>query len=574
MKKRWKAKPFDKSAANRLQRELDIDPVFCRLLAQRGVTTLDDARLFFRPRLDDLHDPFLMQDMEAAVARLDSAVQSGERILLYGDYDVDGTTAVAMMHSFLRPFHEKLEYYLPDRYREGYGLSFEGLDYARERGVGLIIAMDCGIKAREQAQRARQLGIDLIICDHHLPEARLPNAAAVLDPKRADCPYPFKELSGCGVAFKLAQAYAQYRAWDTARVEDLLDLVVISIASDVVPIVGENRTMAYFGLQKLNQTRRPGLLALIGHSRRSLPFSIGDIVFGLAPLINAAGRLAKADQAVRLMLAGDTAEAEALADQLDYRNQLRREYDQSHEKEAIELFLGQSDHQDRSSVVLYRPYWHRGVIGIVASRLAEHFFRPTVILTRSDDTVVGSARSVKDFDIHEAISACDGLLLSFGGHQFAAGLSLRPENVAAFQRRFEQVVSSTIRPDQMIPELQYDAELSFQQIAPKIWRLLQQFAPFGPGNRNPVFVARGVRNSGYTRILRNNHMRLGMHHQGVTFNGIAFGLGEAYKQVTTRKPFDVCYSLREDNWNGGTSLQLVVKDIHFPGASAAAGNGA
>ncbi len=567
MDKRWIAKDYDKKVAAALHRELAIEPIFGQLLAQRGVSSAQEAYRFFRPSLEDLHDPFLMQDMEAAVARLHRAIVNKERILLYGDYDVDGTTSVAMMYSFLHPLHDKLDFYLPDRHKEGYGLSFESLDYAKERNVGLLITMDCGIKAREQARRARQLGIDLIICDHHLPESRLPAASAVLDPKRPDCSYPFDGLSGCGVAYKLAQAYAQRHGIPRSRVESLLDLLVISIASDIVPMIGENRILAHFGLMQLNQTTRPGLLALAGHSRRSFPFSIGDIIFGLAPLINAAGRLDDARQAVNLMIAPNAEEAGAFADQLDYRNQLRREFDQSLEKEAMSLIKGQPDFEDRSSIVLYQPYWHPGVVGIAASRLSSSFFKPTVILTRSDDIVVGSARSVKGFNLHEAVKACDDLLISYGGHPLAVGLSMRVEDVPVFQTRFEKQVRTTIKNDQLVPELEYDAELSFQQISPKMWQTLRQFAPFGPGNNNPVFLAKGVRDSGYTRVLRNNHLRLGMHQQGVTFNGIAFGLGDAYKEVSSRKPFDVCYSMREDNWNGGTSLQLVVKDLRFPASS-------
>lgn len=564
MEKQWILREAEENKMEKLQKDLGIHAVFCRMLVQRGLETFEDAKRFFRPDWAHLHDPFLMQDMDKAVTRLEKAMQHQDKILLYGDYDVDGTTSVALMYSFLYPHHRHLDYYLPDRDKEGYGLSLEGIEYAHAKGIGLIIAMDCGITAVEQVRRANEYGIDVIICDHHLPEAKLPEAVAVLDPKRPDCPYPFKELSGCGVAFKLAQAYVLKNELEESQLYDLLDLLVISIASDIVPIVDENRVLAWYGLQKLNMTKRPGLRALIDKSKREPPLTISDIVFGIGPMINAAGRLADAEQAVRLMLSAEPSVAADYARVLEYRNQLRREFDQRIAQEARELWERHPNWQEKRSIVLYQPHWHKGVVGIVAARMVENYHRPTIILTRSGNHVVGSARSVRGFDIHQAIGMCSDLLISYGGHAHAAGLTMRPEDVLFFQDRFDAVVDTLASDDVFVPEIQVDAEIDLTDITDNFWNILRQFAPFGPCNRSPVFVCRNVRDTGYSRLLKESHVRLTIGQPGSpAFYGIAFGQGADFKRVKTRKPFDVCFTLQENKWAGKSSLQLMVKDMKF-----------
>lgn len=559
MQAEWQAVPADEARATALQEVLGIHPVLCRLLVQRGVETFEQAKAFFRPSLDDLHDPFLLQDMEAAVLRLRKAIERKEKILLFGDYDVDGTTSVAMMWSFLYPLLPHLDYYIPDRYREGYGLSLEGIEYAREKGVTLIIAMDCGITAVEQARRAAEYGISLIICDHHLPGQTLPQALAVLDPKRAGCPYPYKELSGCGVAFKLAQGYAQRYGIEREVLEELLDFLVISIAADIVPMTGENRILAWHGLQRLNRSHRPGINALIEESRRVRPLSISDIVFGLAPMINAAGRLADADHAVKLMLAQDRFVAAEYARVLEYRNQLRRDYDQRTAEEAEALFSGYES--DRSSVVLYQPHWHKGIVGIAAARMVERFHRPAILLTRSGNVATGSARSVPGFDLHEALGRCSDLLISYGGHAHAAGLSLLPENVPAFWDRFEAVVQLSLPREALRRVIAVHAEIDLEEITAGFWKILRQFAPFGPGNRNPVFVTRGVSDTGYSRLLKGAHIKLSLKQGKQVFSGIAFHQADAFPAIADRRPVDICYTLEENTWDDRTALELMVKDI-------------
>ncbi len=564
--KQWNLIETVESTVQHLQESLGIHPHFCRLLAQRGVTTFDEAKRFFRPEWSHLHDPFLLKDMQKAVARLSSAIEKEENILLYGDYDVDGTTSIALLYSFLEKKHKKLDYYIPDRYKEGYGVSMEGIWYAHEHKVDLIIVMDCGITAVEQVKRANQLGIDVIICDHHLPEAILPAAVAILNPKQVDCTYPFKELSGCGVAFKLAQAYVQRHGLKEEELMELTDLLVTSIACDIVPIVDENRTLAWFGLQQLNRTQRPGLKALIELSKRQRPLTISDIVFGLGPLINAAGRLADAQQAVRMMLSQAASVAYDYGRVLEHRNNLRKEFDQRIAKEARDLFLSDPFCESRKSIVLYQPHWHKGVVGIVASRMVEEFHRPTIILTESEGKIVGSARSIQGFDIHEAIGMCKDLLITFGGHTHAAGLSLYPENLLFFQERFEAVVDTLANPAIFTPEIEVACELPLTDLTPNFWTILRQFAPFGPGNPNPVFVARGVQDTGYSRVLKGNHLRLAIGQSGsAAFSGIAFGRGDEYANMSFRRPFDICFNLEANNWNQQTTVQLMVKDLKFEG---------
>jgi single-stranded-DNA-specific exonuclease len=562
--KRWRTPETNAEIVCQLQQALGIHPIFCTLLAQRGITTFDEARRFFRPEWSHLHDPFLMKDMEKAVARLSAAIQKGEKILLYGDYDVDGTTSIALLYSFLIQHHKNLDYYIPDRYKEGYGVSSEGIWYAHEQGVNLIITLDCGITAINQVKRANELGIAVIICDHHLPEATLPAAVAVLDAKRSDCTYPFKELSGCGVAFKLAQAYVRAQGWNEDQLLELTDFLAVSIACDIVPIVDENRTLAWLGMQQLNRTQRPGLKALIDLSKRPRPLTVSDVVFGLGPMINAAGRLADAHQAVRMLLSGDANIAYDYGRVLETRNKLRKEFDQRIFQEARELFLQDPRWQERKSIVLYQPHWHKGIVGIVASRMVEAFHRPTIILTNSDNKVAGSARSVNGFDIHHAIGQCRDLLLSYGGHAHAAGLSLRPEDFSFFQDRLEAVVTTHIAPETLEPEIEVACDIDLKEITPGFWKILRQFAPFGPGNHNPTFVARSVQDIGYSKLLTGNHLRLCIKQADSTsFLGVAFGRGDDFTKVRTRQPFDLCFNLQENHWNEMTSLQLVVKDMQF-----------
>lgn len=564
MLKHWNTLTTDEAAVQDLHQQLNIHPFFCRLLVQRGIRTFEEARQFFRPTLEDLHNPFLMKGMEAAVKRIQQAIFCKEKILLYGDYDVDGTTAVATLFSFLQPLHTLLDFYLPDRYKEGYGVSIDGIEYAIKNGVQLLLTLDCGIKDVKSIAKAQQHGIDVIVCDHHLPGAELPPAFAILDPKQEDCPYPYKELSGCGIALKLAQAITQQMNLQQTAWQQLLELTVLSIASDIVPMTGENRILAYYGLKQLNRTERPGLQALLAQSGRNLPLTISDIVFGLGPMINAAGRLADADQAVRLLLAQDKEQAVALARILGQRNTLRKEFDHRMAEEAAELFQKQVAFEEQRSIVLYQPHWHKGIVGIAAARMVEQFHRPTIILTESGGKAVGSARSVRGFDIHRALEACADLLLNYGGHSHAAGLTLWPENITAFRERFEGFVRTHLKEQDLLPEIPIAGVVDFKDITPQFWRILQQFAPFGPGNRNPVFVTQQVRDTGYTRPLRGNHLRLCMQQDGSPiFQGIGFGMGQAIDRILQKKPFEICYTLQENNWKGERTLQLLVKDIRF-----------
>ena len=558
---RWRQLTADASLVSRLQETLRIQPVFCRLLAQRGICNYEEARLFFRPRLEDLHHPFLMADMELAVERLDRAIRDHERILLYGDYDVDGATSVALMYTFLSALHQNLDYYLPDRDKEGYGVSLAGVEYARATGATLVVAMDCGIRAHRAIALAKLHGIDFIVCDHHLPEGELPAAVANLDPKRPDCTYPFEHLSGCGVAFKLAQALALRHHTPAEELVHLLDLVAVSIACDIVPMTGENRVLAHFGLQKLNRDPRLGFWALIQRSRRQYPLSISDVVFGLGPLINAAGRLGDARDAVRLLLAAERNSALEAAGALVQRNRERREVDQATTDAAKRRIMTDPALAQRKSIVLYDPAWHKGIIGIVASRMVEAFHRPTVVLTRSEGRAVGSARSVPGFDLYAALSHCEHLFLSFGGHAHAAGVQLPEENIPAFMEQFEDVVCRLLPPEAETPELEIAAQLDFADITPKFWRTLKQFEPFGPGNMNPVFRTNGLTDTGQSRLLANNHVRLSLRQgDSPVLTGIGFGLGAAFSAVQG-KTFDLAYQLYEDSWRGERVVGLMVKDV-------------
>ena len=559
---RWQISTIDEPLVRQLQDALQIDPVFCNLLVQRGITTLEAAQHFFRPKWEDLHDPFLMQDMDRAVGRLDQALKSGERILLYGDYDVDGTTSVALMYSFLSRFYQNLDYYLPDRDKEGYGVSLAGVEYAREQGCALVIAMDCGIKAHDAVIIAKSYGIDFIICDHHLPEGGLPDAVANLDPKRPDYPYPYKDLSGCGISFKFAQALALYNNTPAEELMGLLDLVAVSIACDIVPMTGENRILAYLGLHRLNTTPSIGLWALMQRTNRPTPLNINDLVFAVGPLINAAGRLGDAREAVRMMLSTDRHSALDAAGKLVHRNRERREVDFAMADEAGQRVLSQPDMEENKSIVLFSPDWHKGIIGIAASRMAERFHRPAVILTESNGRAVGSARSVPGFDLYAALQDCEDLFYSYGGHAHAAGMQMPIENIDAFVARFEQIVRQQISDIAENPVLEICSALQLEDITPAFWRMLKRFEPFGPHNRNPVFYAEDVEDTGSSRLLDNNHVRLSLRSVGgkAVFGGIAFGLGELFQSLKDR-PFDIAFNLREEYWRGERGLSLQIKDM-------------
>lgn len=559
---RWQISTIDEPLVRQLQDALQIDPVFCNLLVQRGITTLEAAQHFFRPKWEDLHDPFLMQDMDRAVGRLDQALKSGERILLYGDYDVDGTTSVALMYSFLSRFYQNLDYYLPDRDKEGYGVSLAGVEYAREQGCALVIAMDCGIKAHDAVIIAKSYGIDFIICDHHLPEGGLPDAVANLDPKRPDCMYPYKDLSGCGISFKFAQALALYNNTPAEELMGLLDLVAVSIACDIVPMTGENRILAHLGLHRLNTTPSIGLWALMQRTNRPTPLNINDLVFAVGPLINAAGRLGDAREAVRMMLSTDRHSALDAAGKLVHRNRERREVDFAMADEAGQRVLSQPDMEENKSIVLFSPDWHKGIIGIAASRMAERFHRPAVILTESNGRAVGSARSVPGFDLYAALQDCEDLFYSYGGHAHAAGMQMPIENIDAFVARFEQIVRQQISDIAENPVLEICSALQLEDITPAFWRMLKRFEPFGPHNRNPVFYAEDVEDTGSSRLLDNNHVRLSLRSVGgkTVFGGIAFGLGELFQSLKDQ-PFDIAFNLREEYWRGERGLSLQIKDM-------------
>ncbi|MCW5907758.1 MAG: single-stranded-DNA-specific exonuclease RecJ [Chitinophagales bacterium] len=562
MNLRWKLNTAPAEKVLALQSELKIHSALCSILVQRGIETYEQAKAFFRPSLTELHDPLLMKDMDKAVSRIERAFLNGEKILIYGDYDVDGTTAVATVYSFFKDIYPNLDYYIPHRYTEGYGISIKGIDYAAEKGFSLVIALDCGIKANDKIDYANSKGVDFIICDHHLPGAEIPNAIAILDPKRNDCPYPFKELSGCGIGFKLIQAFAQATNLPPEKYLQYLDLVCVSIGADIVPIVGENRILAWHGLQKVNTNPVTGLKKLIEVAGTKKKLSITDVVFILGPRINAAGRMDDAKHAVKLLIADDVDyDAEANAFQLNAFNNERKDLDRSITAHALEMIGSDETLVKRKSTVVYHPEWHKGVIGIVASRLTETYYRPTIVLTESDGKVTGSARSVKNFDLYEAIYECRDLLLQFGGHKFAAGLTLHPENVEPLMQRFEEVVSERITDEHLTPELEIDAEISLEDITPKFYGIVQQMAPFGPENMNPVFITRQVQDSGWSKTLKEEHLKFSLRKSnGELIDGIGFGMADKMSIVKSR-PFDIAYHIDENEWQGNVRLQLMVKDV-------------
>lgn len=579
MDKCWVVKPQgDPEKVRELSNVLSIDTSLANLLIQRGVTTLNEAKTFFRPTLSDLFDPFLMKDMDKAIARISKAIENKEHILVYGDYDVDGTSAVALVFTFLNSFHQEIDYYIPDRYDEGYGISVKGIDFAADTGVKLIIALDCGIKAVEKIAYATSKGVDFIICDHHRPGSEIPAAAAILDPKQPDCPYPYKELSGCGIGFKLIQAYAQVNNIPFDNLIQYLDLVVISIASDIVDITGENRILAHFGLKLINAHPRPGLEALLRYSAMmknddgmggcvfSRELTITDLVFMIGPRINAAGRIESGKNSVRLLITRNLDEAKKVAEQINAHNTERKTLDSQATQQAIGMIGSNARLRSARSTVIYHPDWHKGVIGIVASRLTESFYRPTIVLTLSNGLITGSARSVKDFDIYEAVDACSDLLEHFGGHKFAAGLSLKPENLDAFCERFEATVQERLAGIELVPEVEIDASLPLSAINSRFYNVLKQFAPFGPGNMAPLFMTKGVMDAGGSRIVGKNHLKLSVVHPeiaGGPFSAIAFQQGEQFGLIEKQIPFNICYHVEENEWNGSVNLQLNIKDIKF-----------
>ncbi|MBN2639606.1 MAG: single-stranded-DNA-specific exonuclease RecJ [Bacteroidales bacterium] len=582
MKKRWNIKEqADSQTVESLSGSLGIHPRLSNLLAQRGISTFDEAKAFFRPSLTNLHDPFLMKDMDKAVDRILKAVENNENIMVYGDYDVDGTTAVSLTYTFLKNFHKKLEFYIPDRYKEGYGVSYQGIDTAAEHDARLIIALDCGIKAVEKIEYATKKGIDFIICDHHRPGEKLPDAVAVLDPKREDCNYPFKELSGAGVGFKLMQALATKLDIDHSKVYSCLDLVAISIAADIVPIVDENRILAYYGLKSINSKPSPGIFSILtaagfqknegrkkGGHFFNREITINDLVFAVGPRINAAGRIKEATHSVKLLISKNEPYADKLGQEINELNTTRRDLDKQITEEAIDIIRQNEQLQKKKTTVVYRSTWHKGVIGIVASRLMENYYKPTIVLTESEGLLTGSARSIKDFDVYDALDSCSHLLEHFGGHMYAAGLALKPENLEPFMDALETYAQKHITDEMLVPEIEIDEELYLSDISAKFYRILKQFAPFGPGNMTPLFMSRNLIDTGFAKLVgkngNQNHLKFEAVHQNHTGNplgAIGFNMGEYYDRIKAGSPFSVCYHVEENEWQGNTSLQLRVKDI-------------
>ena len=570
MEKRWIVKEKgDSVVVKQLADALGVSESLAILMVQRNITTAAEADAFFLPSLNYLHDPFLMKDMNLAVDRISSAIKKNERILVYGDYDVDGTTAVAMMYSFLKGQYSNISYYIPDRYKEGYGVSFKGLDYAFENNCKVVITLDCGIKAVEKVKYAHSKGLDVIICDHHYPGDEIPGALAVLDPKQPSCSYPYKELSGCGVGFKLIQAYARVHAIPFSEITHFLDLVAVSIASDIVPITGENRVMAYFGLRQLNDSPRTGLKEIIRESEVHKELSVEDVVFKIGPRINAAGRMETGGKAVELLISEDIKLAADISREINNFNTERRSVDRIITTEAMRMISEDQRNVNARTTVLYNPSWRKGVIGIVASRLIETYYRPTVILTESNGFATGSARSVQGYDLYQAIEACSDLLESFGGHMFAAGLTLKKENINLFKERFEKYVNSTITDDQLVPRVFIDSELAFSEINENFYKVMNKFQPFGPENMSPIFVSRNVFDSGAGRMVGSSgeHLKLDLCQESTgtrTFPAIAFSQANHFEYIKGGNPFDICYSLEMNEFRGTRNLQLNIRDLKPP----------
>ena len=561
MDRRWKILTADKQKSDLLKESLKISSIICNILVQRGIETFDQSKKYFRPVLTDLHDPWLMKDMDKAVERIIRAVNSNEKILVFGDYDVDGTTAVASMYRFLKKIHTAVDFYIPHRYREGYGISKAGIDFANENGFTLIISLDCGIKSVELIRYAKELGIDFIVCDHHLPDEELPPAVAILNPKQKNCDYPFKELCGCGVGFKLISALVEKLRLPNEEALQYLDLVATAIAADIVSMSGENRVLAYYGLKKVNHNPNHGIKALSVLSGLVKEIHITNLVFIIAPRVNAAGRMDDARKAVHLFVSETLEDAMNWAEQLHSDNDERKEADTNITEEALALIAADDILIKRMSTVLYQPHWHKGVVGIVASRLIDHYYRPTIVLTQSGDYVSGSARSVLGFNVYEAIHQCKELLLGYGGHFYAAGMTMSTEKVEAFCQKFEEVVSNSIHPDMLIPEIVIDTEIGFNDITPIFNKILCQMEPYGPDNLRPVFLTRNVVDTGFSKIVKEKHIRFVVRNNGVTLSGIGFDLAHKMPLVSKDHPIDIVYKIEENDWNGQKSLQIKVIDI-------------
>jgi single-stranded-DNA-specific exonuclease len=570
MEKRWIVKEKgDTAVVKQLSDALVVSESLANLMVQRNITSIVEAKAFFNPSLDYLHDPFLMKDMNIAVDRISAAVKRNEKILVYGDYDVDGTTAVALMYSFLKDQYSNVEYYIPDRYKEGYGVSLKGLDYAYQNNCKVVITLDCGIKAVEKVKYARSKGLDVIICDHHYPGDEIPKALAVLDPKQPSCNYPYKELSGCGVGFKLIHAYSRVHGIPFSEIYHYLDLVAVSIASDIVPITGENRVMAYFGLKQLNESPRTGLKEIIRESEVTKTLTIEDVVFKIGPRINAAGRMETGSKAVDLLVSKDTLLATGISKEINNFNIERRSVDRIITTEAMRMISEDQRTVNSKTTVLYNPNWKKGVIGIVASRLIETYYRPTVILTESNGFATGSARSVQGYDLYQAIEACSDLLESFGGHMYAAGLTLKKENIRPFMDRFEQFVHNTITEEQRVPRMFIDIELSFSEINEAFFKTISQFQPFGPENMSPIFVSRNVFDTGSGRMVGSSgeHLKLDLCQESTgqkSFSAIAFNQANHFEYIKGGNAFDICYSLEMNEFRGIRNLQLNIRDIQTP----------
>ncbi len=563
MQKKWHTLIVDEQKAAALHESLKINKTLCKLLVQRGIETYEQAEFFFRPSLNDLHSPWLMKDMRKAVDRIVTAIQNKEPILIYGDYDVDGTTAVASMYQYLLALHEPIDFYIPHRYKEGYGISKAGIDFAKDQGFSLIISLDCGIKSAELIAYAQTLGIDFIVCDHHLPDHILPPAIAILNPKQIDCPYPFKELCGCGVGFKLMMALSDHFNLHADSYLQYIDLAAIAIAADIVPVSDENRILAFYGIEKVNTNPSTGIKALLELAAVKRKMNLSSLVFVIAPRINAAGRMDDARKAVLLFVEGDEGKAMEYAKMLHSDNSNRREADSSITEEALAILEMSPDNHLKKSTVIYQAHWHKGVVGIVASRLIDTYYRPTVVLTQSGDYAAGSARSVHGFNLYEAVHACKEHLLGYGGHFAAAGMTLDIANIESFAAAFEKEVSARITPDQLIPIITIDAEIMFNEISSTFYRILNRMEPFGPENMRPVFIAKDIRDTGFSRIVKEQHIKFSVKQNNISFSGIGFNMADKFSLLENKQPVDLVFTIDENEFQGNISLQLKVIDMRF-----------
>lgn len=563
MQKRWKILKADETKIAALQDALKINKTLCKLLIQRGVNTYEEAKFFFRPSLEDLHSPWLMKDMQKAVNRIVSAIEQKESILVYGDYDVDGTTAVASMYQFLSSLHEPIDFYIPHRYKEGYGISKAGIDFAHEAGYTLIISLDCGIKSADLIGYAQTLGIDFVVCDHHLPDKILPPAVAILNPKQIDCPYPFKELCGCGVGFKLMMALSEHFKLPDERYLKYIDLAAVAIAADIVPVIGENRILAFHGVEKVNENPSTGIKALLELAGIKKKMSLNSLVFVVAPRINAAGRMDDARKAVLLFVEQDEAKAMEYANMLHSDNTNRREADSTITEEALAILEMAPDNHLKSATVIYQEHWHKGVVGIVASRLIDTYYRPTIVLTKSGDYAAGSARSVHGFNLYEAVHACKEHLLGYGGHFAAAGMTLDIANIEAFAAAFEKEVCARITEDQLVPEIIIDSTIQFNEINPTFYKILCQMEPFGPDNMRPVFIAHNVMDTGFSKIVKEQHLKFSVKQNNISFNGIGFNMADKFPLLQSKQNIDLLFTIDENDFQGNVSLQLKVIDVRI-----------